>query len=124
MRCVTHSTRQPSRALIVIDVQKGFDDPKWGPRNNPAFEENVSMLLEEFARESSPIVLVRHDATDPASPLHPNRPGNAFSRRMSICSSCVREAGGSLELFRDVGVEMARVAGEDARRIERDQPPD
>lgn len=69
------------RALIVVDAQQGFDDDAsyWGgPRNNPAFEENVHTLLDGFAAEGAPIVLVRHDSRDPASPLHPDRPGNAF----------------------------------------------
>ncbi len=31
-------------ALIVIDVQKGFDDPRWGSRNNPDAEANIAQL--------------------------------------------------------------------------------
>ena len=29
------------RALLVIDVQRGFEDPELGPRDNPDAEENV-----------------------------------------------------------------------------------
>lgn len=74
-----HPDATTPRALIVIDVQQGFDDPtRLGPRNNPACEEHVRALVEGFRDEGAPIVLVRHDSTDPASPLHPDRPGNAF----------------------------------------------
>ena len=31
--------------LLVIDVQRAIDDPKWGPRNNPDAEQ----LLEHDA---------------------------------------------------------------------------
>ncbi len=68
-----------ARVLIVIDVQRGFDDGSWwGVRNNPACEDRVRALVEGFGAEGAPIVLARHDSADPASPLHPDRPGNAF----------------------------------------------
>lgn len=64
-------------ALIVIDVQRGFDDPYWGRRNNPAAEKNIGLLLDAWRPD--PIVLVHHDSTTPGSPLMPGTPGNAFA---------------------------------------------
>ncbi|MEK2477356.1 cysteine hydrolase, partial [Streptomyces noursei] len=30
-------------ALVVVDVQKGFDESEfWGPRNNPAADEHIA----------------------------------------------------------------------------------
>jgi nicotinamidase-related amidase len=63
-------------ALIVVDVQQGFDDPRWGRRNNPAADTNIAALVDGFAAAGQPLVYVRHDADDPASPLHPTQPGN------------------------------------------------
>jgi nicotinamidase-related amidase len=31
-------------ALLVIDVQKGFDDSFWGARNNPQAEANIAAI--------------------------------------------------------------------------------
>lgn len=64
--------------LLPIDVQTGFDSPRWGTRNNPMMEANGLRLLEAWRRSGRPLVHVRHDSLDPASPLHPGSPGNAF----------------------------------------------
>jgi nicotinamidase-related amidase len=70
---------EPTNALLVIDVQRGFDDAAhWGERNNPACEANVETLLALWRRRDWPVVFVRHDSPLPASPLAPSRPGNAF----------------------------------------------
>jgi nicotinamidase-related amidase len=64
-------------ALVVIDMQKGFGDPDyWGPRNNPDCERNVAALLEAWREAGQPVVIVRHDSTEPASPFVPGKPGN------------------------------------------------
>lgn len=65
-------------ALIVIDVQRGFADPSWGPRNNPDFEANLAALLGTWRATGEPVVLVRHHSTKPGSPLAPGTPGHAF----------------------------------------------
>lgn len=65
-------------ALIVIDVQQGFDDPAWGHRDNPDAEANIGRLVQAWADASRPIVLVRHDSRQPGSPLAPGNPGNAL----------------------------------------------
>ena len=65
-------------ALIVIDVQKGFENPAWGERNNPAAEANIQSLLEGWRAAEAPVVLVRHDSIVPGSVLAPGQPGNEF----------------------------------------------
>jgi len=63
-------------ALVVVDVQQGFDDPWWGPRNNVACDDNIAVLAGEWASRGRPVVHVRHDSAEPDSPLHPDKPGN------------------------------------------------
>jgi nicotinamidase-related amidase len=64
-------------ALVVVDVQQGFDDAAWwGPRNNPDADDHIESLIEGFVAAGQPVVLVRHDSENPDSPLHPHRPGN------------------------------------------------
>lgn len=66
-------------ALVVIDVQKGFDDEQyWGGRNNPSCEDNIGQLLAAWRQQGWPIIFVRHDSTDERSPLGPGLPGNDF----------------------------------------------
>jgi len=65
-------------ALIVIDVQQGFDDPVWGERDNPDAEANIGRLVQAWADASRPIVIVRHDSAAPGSPLAAGSPGNAL----------------------------------------------
>jgi nicotinamidase-related amidase len=68
-----------TRALIVIDMQRGFDDLDfWGPTANPECEANVARLIEAWDASREPIVVVRHDSASPASPLHPSSDGNAL----------------------------------------------
>lgn len=70
-------------ALVVVDVQAGFDLPGWGARNNPDFESNLAALLAAWRAEGRPVVFVRHDSVEPDSPLRPNQPGNNLKEVVS-----------------------------------------
>ena len=68
----------PRAALLVIDVQKAIDDPKWGPRNNPGAEARIAALIEAWRRSGRALFHVRHDSTFPDSPYRPGQAGNDF----------------------------------------------
>ena len=64
-------------ALLVIDMQIGFDDPAWGPRNNPGAEANVAALIAAWRATDAPVIHIHHDSPDPAGRLRRGTPGNA-----------------------------------------------
>jgi nicotinamidase-related amidase len=66
------------KALLVIDVQKGLDDPSLGKRNNPDAEANIALLLSEWRKHELPVIHIRHCSVEPNSPLRPELPGNEF----------------------------------------------
>lgn len=71
-------TLSPNTALIIIDVQEGFDDPVWGARNNPQAEANIARLLAAWRESKRPIFHVQHHSVEPDSPLRPEKPGSAI----------------------------------------------
>ncbi|CAL9482145.1 cysteine hydrolase family protein [Streptomyces sp. enrichment culture] len=66
-------------ALVVVDVQKGFEDLAfWGSRNHPGADDNIASLIDVWQASGRPVVFVRHDSVKPESPLWPGQEGNAF----------------------------------------------
>ncbi|WP_256988893.1 cysteine hydrolase family protein [Rhodococcus sp. 05-2255-1e] len=77
MTALSMSLSRP--ALIVVDVQAGFDDSEfWGPRDNPSCEANIAELVEFWRSLAWPVVFVQHDSDNPQSPLSPTQDGHRF----------------------------------------------
>lgn len=57
-------------ALLILDAQKGFDDPYWGERNNPEAEENIYRLLAEWRKREWLVIYSQHLSLLPGSPLN------------------------------------------------------
>ncbi len=62
-------------ALLIIDVQEAFDEPRWGHRNNPDAEANVARL-GAWREAGRPVFHVRHLNLTPGSSFHPDAPGS------------------------------------------------
>ena len=69
-------------ALVIIDVQKGFDAPVWGRRNNPQAEDNIAKLLKAWRRTNRPVIHVQHMSRNPQSPLRPGQNGNELKEQV------------------------------------------
>ncbi|MDR0366354.1 MAG: isochorismatase family protein, partial [Bifidobacteriaceae bacterium] len=71
-------------ALVVIDVQKGFDTPGiWGKRNNPEAERNIVALCELWQATERPMVCVRHTADRIVSPFASWSPGRQLKKQLA-----------------------------------------
>jgi nicotinamidase-related amidase len=64
-------------ALVVIDVQKGFDEieARGNRRNNPEAILRIADLLAHFRSVSAPIFHIRHASREADSVFRPERPG-------------------------------------------------
>ena len=70
--------RRPDTALVVIDVQEAFDDPRWGRRNNRDADRNIANLVDAFGNAGLPVVFVQHRSGTPGTLFHPDNPGHAL----------------------------------------------
>jgi len=76
-------TFSQNAALLIIDVQNGFDEPHWGRRNNPQMEARIVELLDAWRASDRPVIHAKHMSVDPSSPLRPGQTGNDFKVRMT-----------------------------------------
>lgn len=66
------------KALIIVDVQKAFDDKKWGERNNLNAEENISKILQLWREKGWLVIHIQHTSDNPDSVFHPKNEGFAI----------------------------------------------
>ena len=78
--CNMNISRSDRPALILVDIQKAFDDIEYwgGQRNNPDAEKNAGELLKLWRRHELPVFHIQHCSSNPGSLLHESKQGNEF----------------------------------------------
>jgi nicotinamidase-related amidase len=106
--------------LIVIDVQRAFEEPGWGARNNPGAEQRIAAAIAGWRRRGAPVIHVRHESSDPDEWFTPGTPGFEFKPEAQpqqgepVITKDVNSAfiGTDLEArLRDGGVEAVALVG-------------
>jgi len=74
-------TKADRPALILIDIQKGFEDIAYwgGQRNNPDAELRANELLKIWRDNGLPVFHIQHCSSIPTSSLHETSAGNQFN---------------------------------------------
>ncbi|XVV36451.1 cysteine hydrolase family protein [Streptomyces sp. CA-100214] len=97
-------------ALVVVDVQQGFEEVGyWGTRNNPSADDNIAALIDGWQASGRPVVFVRHDSVTPGSPLRAGYEGNGFKEYVERR----RGEGGGAELLVTKSVNSAFLGAPD-----------
>jgi nicotinamidase-related amidase len=83
------SFKDKNPALLLIDLQKGFEDEQqWGGnRNNKDVEQKSQLLLEKWRTLKLPLFHIRHSSQDPTSKLHATHPGFEFCDEITPLSN-------------------------------------
>jgi len=105
--------RDKNAALLLVDIQKGFDDEDYwgGNRNNKNAEEIAAQILEQWRTYNLPVFHIRHSSQDPNSRLHSTHEGFDFHE-------LVRPNAGEVSMTKDVN---SAFIGTDLRRLLDDQ---
>jgi len=71
------SLKEQNAALILINLQKGFDEDEYwgGNRNNKDAEQKASIILNKWRTLNLPIFHVVHSSQNPNSRVHESHPG-------------------------------------------------
>ena len=102
--------------MVLIDLQRGLNEPRTESRNNLDAEANARRLLSRWRDGGGAVVHVRHDSVEPHSRLRPELPGNRPIERLE-------EAEGELVVRKRVncgfvGTDLeARLRGKGASRL-------
>ena len=64
-----------NRALLIVDVQKAFENEKWGERNNLQAEANMRKLLDVWRANGDHVIYVQHRSDNPASVFYYGQKG-------------------------------------------------
>ncbi|MRT94593.1 cysteine hydrolase family protein [Ancylomarina sp. 16SWW S1-10-2] len=69
--------RENKPALLLIDLQKGFEDEAYwgGNRNNKDTEEKAAQILSKWRSLNLPVYHIIHSSQDPKSLLHQSHAG-------------------------------------------------
>lgn len=64
-------------ALLVVDMQLGFDHPAWGMRNNVRAESRVAALIGAWRGLGASVIHVHHNSPSPDGHFRPGSAGVA-----------------------------------------------
>lgn len=73
--------------LILVGVQKGFDDPYWGARSRHEAEEKIGELLKFWRARELPVIHLKHGSEEPGSSLRKGSVGSEFKKGLEPLSN-------------------------------------
>ena len=71
-----------SKALVIIDVQKGMFDPNYPPYDGEAVVDRIAGLIAQARQAGVPIFFVQHHG-EGEHPFQPGKPGYPFHDKLA-----------------------------------------